>query len=465
MVRAWVRSFCLGAFGRPTGSPKILSILGVVTIFATACLVALLAQVSVFGLDDAIKAHSKSVFYRATAAFYPAGRDTETSVVLLDDASITGIDTYPPAFETHSMFLRAILSFGPKAVFIDFGFIDDRGDDTFDDLQATLEEFRARNIDVYMPVNSDADVPIIPQLQALADRGIVKLTSPSVFRDGVGSVTYRLTSEADGRTTFGYDYLLDHRPGLAGTLPLSREFEVIWPLPPSPLNCRPYRTAPCYPPANPLQEIWAAIDLRFGDRGADSLDPYGIRQQYIPYVYARAVTDGDQRDIVEPFVKNKLVIYGSDFRMVNDRFETPFYSFASRGAQVPGSFIHAMAVENLIDLNGSPPIVVSEDNALVMLARVVAFTFTTAVSAAFIWRFNWGASLAVFFGTILMLGYAWVHFWILKVAPATWIGDVLALWGGQAALVAKMHGGLSGLGRRISSVTAKLLRSRSAGNA
>jgi hypothetical protein len=81
-------------------------------VFGSCCYLffsaALLASVSVFDSEETFWAFSRDMFYRAFAPLYPGTQDREASVVLLNDESFRGFDTYPVRYQTHASVLRAI---------------------------------------------------------------------------------------------------------------------------------------------------------------------------------------------------------------------------------------------------------------------------------------------------------------------------------------------------------------------
>jgi len=139
------------------------------------------ASVSLFDSEEAFWSFSRDIFYRTFAPLYPATHDRHATVVLLNDDSFREFDTYPVQYQTHASILRALLTFAPRAVFVDFAFIDNRPDPSIGDLKGVLEDYYLRGVPVYVPIHkrlgAAGDAGIRPDLAKLADEGRIRLVS------------------------------------------------------------------------------------------------------------------------------------------------------------------------------------------------------------------------------------------------------------------------------------------------
>jgi hypothetical protein len=271
----------------------------------------LIASVSMLSADEASWSFSRNIFYRVFAPTYPGPQDRSATVVLLNDASFQAFDTYPVKYQTHATILRALATYSPRAVFVDFAFIDDRPDQTIDDLKSVLEEYYNRHIPIYFPVhkvsNSPNDKGIRPDLAELANAGRINLVSFELGRTLWDSPLYSLYSKREGRPTIGAQIMKDFYSQLYSTnIAGKSEFEIWWGLPPAQINCDRVGD-PCGWRYNIFGRLLDAINLKFmpldWEIGADP-----VRIPYSPLIYVDDLLNGNKRDTITPALTSKFVL-------------------------------------------------------------------------------------------------------------------------------------------------------------
>jgi len=148
----------------------------------------LLSQVNIFGLGETTKHFSQTVFYQWMAPCYgktlfslceeeaiknglsKSTKKPDISVVLLLEQDLDVRKGWPASYELHADILERILDYGPKAVVVDFAFVDPERtlhDPTIDDLEAVIQE--NREIPVFFVADYGSDL--------LTDKYFTKLSS------------------------------------------------------------------------------------------------------------------------------------------------------------------------------------------------------------------------------------------------------------------------------------------------
>jgi len=250
----------------------------------------------------------------------------QTTVVLFREENLGVLGThYPVPYAMHADIIRAIASYGPKAVFVDFAFIDPRATDDVGELADALCELhnarRDRPVDVFIAAPSNAVVRSpLEQCTKLVNPELEDSTGVS------GVLTYASHGGAPARPTPAFALAA---PEL-GIDPLSAPaMEIIWGKQVADVN---ERWMTCTEPS--LVEAIGLV-LRRG--------PLALR---LGCPYTRTITvqqllnftgDSDIKDLL----RDKTVLYGAGFRLTGDRMESPVY------AEMPGVFLHAMAYDNL----------------------------------------------------------------------------------------------------------------------
>lgn len=257
---------------------------------------------------------------------YTYGRTGQdrTTVVLFREDNIRELGLqYPVPYAVHAQVLEALASYGPRAVFVDFAFIDPRPGEDVQGLAGALCALRAagdgpRPVPVFVAAPEQTTVrpellrcaePVSPEMDPVVGVSGV-LTYPAAHR-GRPAAAFALAA-ADG--------------GPAGPAPL----EIIWGKGIHPLN---RRWMDCGD-GGTLPALWATL-VR-GPLAAKLACPYS-RTLSVNHL----LNSSGDRDVAESLT-GKTVLYGADFRLTGDRVNSPVY------AEMPGVYLHAMAYDNLV---------------------------------------------------------------------------------------------------------------------
>lgn len=250
----------------------------------------------------------------------------ETTVVLFREENLGMLRThYPVPYAMHADILRALASYQPRAVFVDFAFIDPRPTDDVGELAQALCDLHnaRRDRPVRLFVAAPSKVTVRPELERCA-----QLVNPEIEEaTGVsGVLTYASHAGAPPRATPAFALAAAE----LGVDPLQAPaMEIIWGKRVADVN---RRWMACPEPS--LAEAIALV-VRHG--------PLALR---LGCPYTRTITvqqllnfsgDADIRDLLH----DRTVLYGAGFRLTGDRVESPVY------AEMPGVYLHAMAYDNL----------------------------------------------------------------------------------------------------------------------
>ena len=399
--------------------------------FALLLVAIFLSSIDIANFQDTGRQVSRDLFYRLWAPMYPARDDKSVGIVLLDNESITGWDVYPPRYGTHASFLNAILARKPKSLFVDFAFLDVRDDPTLVELIDTFKAYHAAKIPVFLPTFSDeAASGLRPELKELASAGLIKLVSFELGRFLLGNSVYNLAPTPGPKQQLdaaAFGILKAFHPELAARLADRTEMELWWALPPDRLNCE-FRAHACDSrPGSLWERIASIIQLEFAGMKLIS-SPEGVAAPYNPFVFANETLSGDREDAVNRTIRDKFVFYGGYLRLIEDRHPNPVYAFASERREIPGVFVHAMALENLIDLKGDVKMPRSESQVILWLHDVFVIV-VIATALLFLrltycrprrWAPLWLVEHVLILG--LVVAVAWIEFSHLNLGPSNWAG-------------------------------------------
>jgi len=246
--------------------------------------------------------------------------------VLFREDNLRQLDVqYPVPYGMHAQVLDALASYRPRAVFIDFAFIDAREDDG-SLAKALCGLHRPKDgapIAVFIAAPTGAAVR-----KNLLD--CAREASPEMQEgEGVsGVLTY--ASRVDKMPTAAFA-LAAANPALRFDARDTKDpLEIIWGKGVAPLNRKWMK---CEEPS-----LWAGIRAMLKE------GPLAVK---IACPYTRTITVGHllnfsgDRD-VEDALRGRTVLYGAGFRLTGDQVSSPVY------AELPGVYLHAMAYDNLV---------------------------------------------------------------------------------------------------------------------
>ncbi len=307
-----------------------------------------------FGFSDLVQRYSQDVADLLITGpnFYGTeGRDA-VSVALIDEGTLHSLQSpWPWKYGDHARALDALLQYRPKAVVVDFLFVDSRPDDTLPDLVAEIGRYRKARVPIYFEGGVDLPYGENPLRPELAATGAPILDPTMPVNAGVAR-QYNATG-----------HCFNVRPDADGTCPslalhvfrdvypqyplekLNDLMELVWGTKTAPENHWITRTDEtgarhsCFEEMSLLRRWY----LAFFDTGAvKSPCPYTAE-----FPVDALITSPDDKDVVR-MATNRVVFYGGALQGAQDRVYTPVNNL------LPSVFVHAMAMDNLITYHGRP---------------------------------------------------------------------------------------------------------------
>jgi len=246
--------------------------------------------------------------------------------VLFREDNLRQLDVqYPVPYDMHAQILEALASYRPRAVFVDFAFIDARKDDgTLAEALCGLHRRKSRApIPVFIAAPNGA--PVRKNLLECAQEARPEMQEA----EGVsGVLTYASQVEQVPTAAFA---LAATNPALRfDTQDTMEPLEIIWGKHVAPFN---HKWMKCEEPT-----LWAGIRAMLKE------GPLAVK---IACPYTRTITVGQllnfsHDDDIKTALGGRTVLYGAGFRLTGDQVDSPVY------AQLPGVYLHAMAYDNLV---------------------------------------------------------------------------------------------------------------------
>ncbi|HUO88840.1 MAG TPA: CHASE2 domain-containing protein [Rhizomicrobium sp.] len=307
-----------------------------------------------FGFSDLTQRYAQDVSNLLITGpyLYPTtGRD-QVSVVVVDEKSLAEMkQPWQWTYGEHARALDAILSYQPKAVIVDFLFVDQHPDPTIGELADEIRRFQKWHVPIYFEGGIDLPYGETALRPELARTGVPILDPSIETYDGVvrqypttGHCYGTNGAEKPGRCLslalrvykdlYGANYPADLLEG---------QMELVWGTKTAPFN-EVFNRRSGAPPCN--EKTWFAVRLyrAFFDKAtAVSKCAYN---NYVPVNGVANAPPGD-KDLPN-LIPGHIVLYGGALQGAQDTSFTP-----TSGVQ-PNVFVHAMALDNLITFHGKP---------------------------------------------------------------------------------------------------------------
>ena len=313
--------------------------------------------------------------FRWAAAKDPKSESPKVSAVVWTDTMLQELDeVWPLDMEYHAGVLQTILQYGPKAILIDLLFLDDpgsRGDGSLGELLDVIcDHVRASGdgtgtkLYLYKPqetplaeeltegLKDECGLDLVNQREAevvqTASANLSRFPS-RIYPGGGSAVKVFLGSRDETIRDFRLFWAGDASPvterffecrkedfpnGMAGVF-----LEVAKPLGKLFARSREpsdhVRTRPCpYLPMLPASVLYCLPPMPLDDIPRERLRECGLGSEDSGYL-AQSLED-------------KHVMYGAEFTGVGDIYDSPIYD----GRSTPGVLVHAMALDNLLEMDG-----------------------------------------------------------------------------------------------------------------
>ncbi|HWA90460.1 MAG TPA: CHASE2 domain-containing protein [Rhizomicrobium sp.] len=308
-----------------------------------------------FGFSDLVQRYSQDVADLLITGPYLYGTDgrDQVSVAVIDDDTLHTLQApWPWKYGDHARALAALRAYQPKAVIVDFLFVDSRPDDTLPDLVEEIRRYRAAHIPLYFEGGINlpfGEAALRPELAATG----VPILDPGIPTNGGVARQYNVTGrcfdvkpDADGacpslalhvyRDVYP-EHPLVHVDGL---------MELVWGTRTAPENLKwmhpkdaDGNLQSCETESGLLRRWYLAF---FDTNAIKSPCPYNAQ---IP---VEALLEGADDADVTRLATDRVIFYGGALQGAQDRWYTPVNGL------IPGVFVHAMALDNLITFKGRP---------------------------------------------------------------------------------------------------------------
>lgn len=308
-----------------------------------------------FGFSDLVQRYSQDVSNLLITGPYfygTEGRDN-VSVAIVDEGTLHTLKSpWPWKYGDHARVLDALLQYKPKAVVVDFLFVDSRPDETLKDLVDEIGRYRKAHVPLYFEGGIDlpyGENPLRPELAATG----VPILDPAIPINAGVARQYNATGrcfnqkpDADGtcpslalrvfRDVYGKQYPLAH---------INDMMELVWGTRTAPENHWMTRTGAdgeqhsCFEQMSLLRRWYLAF---FNTSAVKTACPYTAE-----FPVDALLMTPDDKDVVK-MATNRVIFYGGALQAAQDRTYTPVNEL------LPGVFVHAMAMDNLITLHGRP---------------------------------------------------------------------------------------------------------------
>jgi CHASE2 domain-containing sensor protein len=308
-----------------------------------------------FGFSDLVQRYSQDVSDLLITGPYfygTEGRD-KVSVAIIDEDTLHTLQRpWPWTYGDHARMLDALLQYKPKAVVVDILFVDSRPDDTLKDLVEEIGRYRKAGVPLYFEGGIDLPYGENALRPELAATGVPILDPALPINAGVAR-QYNATGhcfnqkpDADGtcpslalrvfRDVYSKRYPLAH---------VNDKMELVWGT----------KTAP--------ENHWITHTDASGERRSCFEEMSVVRRWYLAFFDTSAVkspcpytaefpvvqlqNNPDDKDVKKE-ATDRVIFYGGALQGAQDTFYTPVNEL------LPGVFVHAMAMDNLITLHGRP---------------------------------------------------------------------------------------------------------------
>jgi hypothetical protein len=338
-----------------------------------------------FGFSDLTQRYTQDIADLLITGPYfygTEGRDN-VSVALLDESTLQALHTpWPWSFHDHADALDAIRGYKPKAVVVDFLFVDAHPDPTLPQMVEEIARYKKDGIPLYFEGGIKTPYGESALRPELARTGVPILDPSQPVYNGVAR-QYYVTGEcfntkprADGTCySNALRVFADNFPQYK-LAPLNGMMELVWGTAVNPTNAK-WMGQACQVHVGPLQRIYLAF---FDPASVQNPCPYsGV----IPVVTLR---DGNYDQDVDNLIRGHVVYYGGNLEGAQDE------SYSPVNGRIAGVFVHAMALDNLITYHGDP-----EQNVMTVAGNVIS---------------NNPAQILAMIPVILVL--AWLHMLRLK---------------------------------------------------
>ena len=307
-----------------------------------------------FGFSDLTQRYTQDISELLITGpyLYPATGHDQISVALIEEETLHRLnEPWPWSYGAHARLLDALLAYRPRAVIVDFLFVDSRPDPTLPDLIEEIHRYSRAHVPLYFEGGIDLPFGEAPLRPELAATGVPVLDPTIVINNGVVR-QYPVTGHCFGASKPGdtclslalqvYKDLYPREP----LEPLNGLMELVWGTRTDPIN-RKWMSV-IDEDGNPHScddnlNFFSRTYLAFFDTSA-----VRVRCPYSSVIPVELLMMGANDPDVTKMAANRIIFYGAALEGAQDKSFTPVSGLQAN------VFVHAMALDNLITFHGKP---------------------------------------------------------------------------------------------------------------
>ncbi|MGH6871837.1 MAG: CHASE2 domain-containing protein [Rhizomicrobium sp.] len=303
-------------------------------------------EMNPFGFSDLTQRYTQDIADLLITGPYfygTEGRD-QVAIALIDEDTLQQLQTpWPWSYADHARMLDALRADKPKAVVVDFLFVDSRPDPTLPLLVDEIQKYKKDGIPLYFEGGLDTPYGESALRPEFAKTG-VRILDPSIpVYNGV-SRQYYITGNCFGaKPRFEGTCYSNAFTVFADNFPktplkhLNGRMELVWGTAINPNNAKWLGPA-CNAHISGFQRVYLAF---FDPAAVQNPCPYDT---VIPVVH---LMNGDDPQS-DALVTGKIVYYGGNLEGAQDQ------SYSPVNGKIASVFVHAMALDNLLTYRGRP---------------------------------------------------------------------------------------------------------------
>jgi CHASE2 domain-containing sensor protein len=308
-----------------------------------------------FGFSDMTQRYTQDISnLLITGPFvYGIAGHEQVSAAMIDEDTLHTLEMpWPWNYGAHARVLDALLAYHPKAVIVDFLFVDSRPDPSLPQLVEEIGRYQKAHIPLYFEGGIDLPYGESPLRPELAKTGVPILDPSILVYDGVAR-QYPTTGSCFNQTPSGngacdslaVKVFRDGFPQYS-LAPLNGLIELVWGTRTDATNAK-----------------WMRVTDQNGVHYSCNNDIAFLRRLYLAFFDTSAVLahcpytgvipvvslmqGADDSDVTK-LATGRVIFYGASLEGAQDKSYTPVNGL------MPNVFVHAMALDNLITFRGRP---------------------------------------------------------------------------------------------------------------
>lgn len=315
---------------RPIGRTLVTNVL----LFTAAGL--FLMSLDLLGATGVSERYSQDLLNQVLAPHYPREAQGKLTVVLVTDQALDALgQPWPASYGFHAKVLKAVAARQPKAIMIDLIFKDRRADPTLPQLESTLERLKEEHIPVYVAVGSSSGSAVRQEIARFTEAVPVPKVLDRYDRTN-REYPLILNELSPPKQTAALRLYTDLKLNGAASIDAEHDFadpmQIFWGTKPPEQQQQLIRCN--RPPPTARSALWRRL---FGGQASVQTDCYYAQTLLVDHLFT-----GGSGSRMKDLIEGKVVFYGASLLGVND------FVYPATHVRLPGVFMHAMALDNLL---------------------------------------------------------------------------------------------------------------------